>query len=83
MGYFFYTLGIFVLSILQLKTLKLEAKESGRCEAAAKRLVDPIQRVETMKSFEIKKCVELIKNYKFISYLIMDAEIILLSVICA
>lgn len=34
-----------------------------------------------MRNYEVKKCVELIKNYKFVSALTMQAEIVMLTVI--
>ena len=50
---FLYTLIIFLLSIIMLKTRKYEEQEAENKDVSARRAVDPIENVETMRNYQV------------------------------
>jgi len=78
-----YSLAIFVLAIVLLRSQKQERQEGEKSEAFSRRVTDPITSISSMKAFEVRKAVQIIKNFKFFSSLTVYFELVLLTFICA
>lgn len=50
-GCFFYILSVFILSLILVKTRKYEQEEAAERDIQARRSVDPVTNIETMRNY--------------------------------